>query len=307
MQPREFCVTGVVTGDGGGSGAGTGGGGGQTPGTGGNGAGTGGHAGGGGSSAGSGGMSGGGTGGMSGGGTGGTWAARGGTAESSAPAAGPAAARAAWPASAACPGTGGMAAGGAGGLATGTIVMFKTLTAGAHPIRSRGSRQQPLVRRGRGVEDRAHHHQRDDHRVPDHDREAPAPADIVSLGGFLWFMENNINKIGKCDTNGTMLAEFPIMLGTASTTIWLAAGPDGNIWYTDGGNDNIGRMTTGWERRHSSPPTAGQSGPHHPPGPTAISGSPSSSGIGSARSRRRARSAQHHQDHFGVSGGDHLG
>ncbi len=139
------------------------------------------------------------------------------------------------------PGTGGM---GAGGSMTGTIVTYKVPTAGAHPyqitvgpdnnlwfVEAAASKVGRITTSGTITE------------FPT-TTDSAGPSDIVSLGGFLWFAETSINKIGKCDMSGTMLGELPIMVGSIKSTVtFLAAGPDGNIWYTDATNDNIGRMT----------------------------------------------------------------
>ncbi len=311
----NLCVIGVTSGDGGGSGAGTGGGGGQTPGAGGNGAGAGGHAGGGGSGIGSGGMSGVGSGGMSGGGTGGrpragcrlagpaAWLAVG--CRAAAPAAGPAAARAVWsPASAAprAPAAWPRAVPVVWRPAPSRCSRHRrptrtrmqspwgpTTTSGSPRPRFRRSGASP--RRGTITE------------FPTLTANA-SPGDIVSQGGFLWFFEDGLNKIAKCDTNGTTLAEFPIMLGTGRDHGMAGGGPRRqhlvHRWRQrqhradddDGSVDTLPRPPGGPVRTTS------------PPGPTAISGSPSSSGIRSARlAPRPARSRATHPNRVGVSGG----
>jgi streptogramin lyase len=237
MCVGELCVTAVTTGDGGGSGAGTGGGG-QTTGAGGTAAG--GNAGAGsGGIAGTAGMSGGGTGGKATGGTAGTVGGTGGVVGTGGRAGNGAGGMVAGLGG--MPGTGGI---GAGGSMTGTIVTYKVPTAGAHPyqitvgpdnnlwfVEAAASKVGRITTSGTFTE------------FPT-TTDSAGPSDIVSLGGFLWFAETNINKIGKCDMSGTMLGELPIMVGTTTSTVtFLAAGPDGNIWYTDASNDNIGRMT----------------------------------------------------------------
>ncbi len=244
--PSGKCVT--VGGGDGGSGAGTGG------------SGSGGTSGGG-----SGGMSGGGSGGTSGGGSGGTsGGGMGGKATGGVSGGGSGGAGAGGISgtggkvgtgggmgAGGTPGTGGMSGGGAGGMnvggaggsVTGTIVTYKVPTANAHPFQltvgpdnniwfteAAGSKIGRCTTGGT---------------ITEFATTTPAAGawDIVSLGGFLWFSETNLNKIGKCDTTGAMLAEFPIMVGTMSTSLFLATGPDGNIWYTDVTNSRVGRMT----------------------------------------------------------------
>jgi virginiamycin B lyase len=242
MCVGEFCITPVIIGDGGGSGSG--GTGGQTTGAGGQTAGTGGTAAGSGGTSGTGGMSVGGTGGKATGGTAGTVGGTGGAGAGGVIGTGGKAGNGGGGMGAGVggmPGTGGM---GAGGSMTGTIVTYKVPTAGAHPfqitvgpdnnlwfVEAAASKIGRSTTSGIITE------------FPTTTGSA-GPYDIVSLGGFLWFAETNINKIGKCDTNGTMLAELLITVGSNKSTVtFLAAGADGNIWYTDVSNSNVGRMT----------------------------------------------------------------
>ena len=231
----ELCVTAGLTGNGGGPGTGTGGD--QATGA-------GGTAAGGSAGAGSGGVSGGGTGGKATGGTAGTVGGTGGTGTGGGVGTGGKAGTGGMGFGVGgMPGTGGMNVGGAGGSMTGTIVTFKIPTAGSHPsqitvgpdnnlwfVEAAASKIGRCTTGGTITEFAT-------------TTDSAGPGDIVSVGGFLWFIEGNVNKIGKCDTSGNMLAEFPIMVGPNSTVTFLAAGPDGNIWYTDASNDNIGRMT----------------------------------------------------------------
>jgi len=60
---------------------------------------------------------------------------------------------------------------------------------------------------------------------------------------MMWFTESQLNagRIGRLTTGG-QLTEYPV---PGSTALWqLAAGPDGNIWFTDVGVSSIGRITT---------------------------------------------------------------
>ena len=65
------------------------------------------------------------------------------------------------------------------------------------------------------------------------------PAAIVSLAGNLWFTENATGKIGEMSISGAILNEFSAVANVDG----LAAGPDGNLWFTAPGV--VGRMTTG--------------------------------------------------------------
>jgi streptogramin lyase len=67
--------------------------------------------------------------------------------------------------------------------------------------------------------------------------------------GALWFTDNGRNTIGRI-TIGGVIAEFPIP--TPNTNVWgIAAGPDGNVWFTEtmgnpttqGSRGAVGRIT----------------------------------------------------------------
>jgi streptogramin lyase len=68
----------------------------------------------------------------------------------------------------------------------------------------------------------------------------------ITLGsdGNIWFAESSTNKIGKITPNGD-ITEF-ISPSINSSPFDMAAGPDGNIWYTKRGyyTDKIGKITT---------------------------------------------------------------
>src|SRR5262245_46641262 len=51
----------------------------------------------------------------------------------------------------------------------------------------------------------------------------------VGPDGALWFNEPLVNKLGRIDMQG-VITEFP----TTGGAYGVAAGPDGNIWYTAG-------------------------------------------------------------------------
>jgi streptogramin lyase len=59
---------------------------------------------------------------------------------------------------------------------------------------------------------------------------------ITSAGGFLWFAEANSGAVGRVTTGG-VVTEYGIP-GTGTTAVGVTRGPDGNVWFTDGGLDN---------------------------------------------------------------------
>ncbi len=75
----------------------------------------------------------------------------------------------------------------------------------------------------------------------------------IALGpdGALWFTEQTLGRIGRISTDGA-LEEYaiPNTSGVAQGEYgspaprYIAAGPDGALWFTDGGDDSIGRITT---------------------------------------------------------------
>ena len=71
---------------------------------------------------------------------------------------------------------------------------------------------------------------------------SPAPTDLRAItrgpDGAVWFGESRTAKIGRVAPDGA-ITEFSTTTG--SPPYQLATGPDGNIWFVDGGS--IGRMT----------------------------------------------------------------
>ncbi len=75
----------------------------------------------------------------------------------------------------------------------------------------------------------------------------------IALGpdGALWFTEQALGRIGRISTAG-VLQEFaiPDSAGVAQGEYgspaprFIVAGPDGALWFTDGGDESIGRITT---------------------------------------------------------------
>src|SRR5437588_6350752 len=60
---------------------------------------------------------------------------------------------------------------------------------------------------------------------------APSPSYDITAGpdGNLWFIESNVNKIGRITPTGTV-TEFDIP--TAGDPSSITAGPDGNLWFS---------------------------------------------------------------------------
>lgn len=58
---------------------------------------------------------------------------------------------------------------------------------------------------------------------------------ITSAGGNLWFGEADTGAIGKV-TPGGVVTEYGIP-GSGTTAVFVTDGPDGNLWFTDGGFD----------------------------------------------------------------------
>jgi streptogramin lyase len=90
------------------------------------------------------------------------------------------------------------------------------------------------------------------------------PAGIAAgPDGNLWFTENFGNQIGRISPSGTF-AEFPIpsenfgsfSLDNPSGLLWIAAGPDGNLWFTESASYKIGRISPSGAFIEISIPTA---------------------------------------------------
>jgi virginiamycin B lyase len=53
----------------------------------------------------------------------------------------------------------------------------------------------------------------------------------------MWFTERNVAKVGRIAPDGT-ITEIPLTTGALPAGI--AAGPDGNVWFTEYGTNMIG-------------------------------------------------------------------
>ena len=66
---------------------------------------------------------------------------------------------------------------------------------------------------------------------------------ITSVGGAIWFAEADTGVIGRVTTAG-VVTEYGIP-GNGTTALFVTGGPDGNLWFTDGGFDpNISGVGT---------------------------------------------------------------
>ncbi|HYK54707.1 MAG TPA: hypothetical protein VEV38_14390, partial [Candidatus Eremiobacteraceae bacterium] len=62
-------------------------------------------------------------------------------------------------------------------------------------------------------------------------------------GGNIWFAEADTGAIGRVTPQG-VVTEYGIP-GSGTTALFVAGGPDGNLWFTDGGFDpNISGVGT---------------------------------------------------------------
>jgi streptogramin lyase len=57
--------------------------------------------------------------------------------------------------------------------------------------------------------------------------------------GNLWFVDSGTNQVGKMDTSGHALAEYPIPTPNANPSA-ITAGPDGNLWFLE--NTSLGAV-----------------------------------------------------------------
>ena len=70
------------------------------------------------------------------------------------------------------------------------------------------------------------------------------PERIVASGGYLWFTDLSGAEpaLGRISPDG-QITEFREGLAADSSIIDIAAGPDGNVWFTDNGVGAVGRIT----------------------------------------------------------------
>jgi streptogramin lyase len=65
---------------------------------------------------------------------------------------------------------------------------------------------------------------------------------VVGPDGAFWLAENQVSGIARVTISG-QVSEFPVPVPDNGNVVQFAFGPDGNIWYTQYGNNIIGRMT----------------------------------------------------------------
>ena len=92
--------------------------------------------------------------------------------------------------------------------------------------------------------DRADYDRWRDHRIPSPHPPAAGPYDIT-LGpdGAMWFVERNVNKIGRITTTGSV-TEFDIPTAR-SEPYAITSGNDGALWFVEKSRtaNRIGRIT----------------------------------------------------------------
>ena len=60
----------------------------------------------------------------------------------------------------------------------------------------------------------------------------------------MWFTEAAAERVGHMNSTGGQLTQFSVSAdGSFAEPDDIVAGPDGNLWYTDCGNDTISRIT----------------------------------------------------------------
>ena len=73
--------------------------------------------------------------------------------------------------------------------------------------------------------------------------------------GNLWFIEGNVDKIGRISPSGA-ITEFPVPT-VNSGLVGITAGSDGNLWFTENARDVIGRITPAGDITEFRLPDAG--------------------------------------------------
>jgi virginiamycin B lyase len=80
------------------------------------------------------------------------------------------------------------------------------------------------------------------------------PGAIAVAGGSMWVADASGDAIHRVETDGS---SERYALDAGSFPISIAAGPDGALWFTEGRDDEIGRMTLDGEITEHPLPTAG--------------------------------------------------
>jgi len=63
---------------------------------------------------------------------------------------------------------------------------------------------------------------------------------LTDSKGRVWFVEHGGNSVGYLNIEDHSMTEFPIPTGPISTSLWIAAAPNGNIWFTEWSANKIG-------------------------------------------------------------------
>ena len=63
---------------------------------------------------------------------------------------------------------------------------------------------------------------------------------LTDSKGRVWFVEHGGNSVGYLNIQDHTMTEFPIPTGPISTSLWIAAAPNGNIWFTEWSANKIG-------------------------------------------------------------------
>jgi streptogramin lyase len=87
--------------------------------------------------------------------------------------------------------------------------------------------------------------------------------DVTASSTALWFTEQSTGVVGKMDPTTHVPTEFQIT-GTAHPTA-ITAGPDGNMYFVDPGNNAIGQITPAGSFVEFPTPTTGVFGPNAAP------------------------------------------
>jgi virginiamycin B lyase len=70
---------------------------------------------------------------------------------------------------------------------------------------------------------------------------------VRRVDGAIWFGEYNVNKIGRIDVTGAV-SEYDVPTANSLPAV-VADGPDGSVYFTEGGRGRSWRPTTARRRR----------------------------------------------------------
>ena len=63
---------------------------------------------------------------------------------------------------------------------------------------------------------------------------------LTDSKGRVWFVEHGGNSVGYLNIQDSAMTEFPIPTGPISGSLWIAAAPNGDIWFTEWSANKIG-------------------------------------------------------------------